>query len=299
MLAHPSRPVDPNHAVYDGKQLRRASDGVVIYRNDERWELITHVVVRPEVTAIHPEAFRGCTSLTSVLLPEGLITIGGDAFAGCTSLSSVTLPEGLTAIEQAAFYGCTSLTSIILPEGLTTIGSSAFRGCTSLSSGIIPEGLTTIGWYAFYGCTSLTSISIPESVPLVYTPSQDSSDDDFDDQDVRSGVAPYAFRHCTLLSQLSGAKSMSVEQFLRWRRRAPSQRYAVQAALLRLRTELYERQRKRARRATEEVGGGESEEGGEQGEEEEAQYEAQELQGKLAFDIITSEDVWRHILEFL
>ena len=86
---------------------------------------------------------------------------------------------------------------------------------------------------------------------------------------------------------------MSVEQFLRWRRRVPSQRYAVQAALLRLRTELYERQRKRARRVAGELGGGEEEE------EEEGQYEAQELQGKLAFDMITSEDVWRHILEFL
>ena len=84
---------------------------------------------------------------------------------------------------------------------------------------------------------------------------------------------------------------MSVEQFLRWRRRVPSQRYAVQAALLRLRTELYERQRKRARGAEEEDGGGEEEK-------EEGQRGAQELQGKLAFDMITSEDVWRCILEF-
>ena len=88
---------------------------------------------------------------------------------------------------------------------------------------------------------------------------------------------------------------MSVEQFLPWRRRVPRLRYAVQAALLCLRTELYERQRKRARRVAEEVDGGEEEEE----EEEEGQYEAQELQGKLAFDAITSEDVWRHILEFL
>ena len=84
---------------------------------------------------------------------------------------------------------------------------------------------------------------------------------------------------------------MDVEQFLCWRRSVLRQRYAVQAALLRLRTELYERQRKRAR-VTEELGGGEEEE-------EEGQHEAQELPGKLAFDMITSEDVWRHILEFL
>ena len=96
------------------------------------------------------------------------------------------------------------------------------------------------------------------------------------------------------MSHLSAAKRMSVEQFLRWGRRVPvyNQRYAVQAALLRLRTELYERLRKRARRVAEEKGGGEEEE-------EEGQQEAQELQGKLAFNMITSEDVWRHILEFL
>ena len=281
MLAHPSRPVDPNHAEYDGEQLKRASDGVVLdLYDDERRGLITHIVVRPGVTAIQEDAFRGCTSLTSIALPEGLDEIGKMAFEGCTSLSSISFPEGLT-----------------------TIGLGAFDTCTSLSSVILPEGLAAIGQGAFYGCTSLTSISIPESVPLVYTPIQDSSDDDSDEddyQDGSSGVAPEAFLDCTLLSQLSAAKSMSVEQFLRWRRRVPSQRYAVQAALLRLRTELYERQRKRARRAVEEVGGGESvEEEEEEEEEEEAQYEAQELQGKLAFDIITSEDVWRHILEFL
>ena len=71
----------------------------------------------------------------------------------------------------------------------------------------------------------------------------------------------------------------------------------MQAALLRLRTELYERQRKRARRAAEEVGGGEEEEEEVEGQNE--GYEGQELQGKLAFDMITSEDVWRHMLEFL
>ena len=136
-------------------------------------------------------------------------------------------------------------------------------------------------------------MSIPESVSLVFT-QNDPCDDEC------GGVAPTAFDGCTLLSQLSAAKSMSVELFLRWRRRVPRQRYAVQAALLRLRTELYERQRKRARRVAEEaVDGGEEEEKEEEEEEEEGQQEAQQLQGKLAFDMITSEDVWRHILEFL
>ena len=292
MLAHPSRPVDPHHAVYDGEQLKRTSDGLVLnwIQDNGIRALLTDIVVRPGVTAVHKEAFCGCSALPSVLLPEELTTIGVLSFYGCSSLTSVTFPEGLATIGEFAFCGCTSLSSITLPEGLTTIVKCTFSGCTSLSSVTLPEGLTEIGWSAFAGCTSLTSISIPESVPLVYTP-------DFDDDEgyhhATSGVSPTAFGHCTVLSQLSAAKSMSVEQFLRWRHRVPRQRYAVQAALRRLRTEQYERQRKRARRVAEELGGGEEEE-------EEGQHEeAQQLQGKLAFDIITSEDVWRHILEFL
>ena len=115
-------------------------------------------------------------------------------------------------------------------------------------------------------------------------------------------MVPTAFVGCTLLTQLGAAKSTStsVEQFLRWRRRVPRQRYAAQASLLRLRTELYERQR----RVAEDVDGGkeeeeeqeqEQEEEQEEQEEEEGQQEAQELLGKLTFGMITSEDVWRHI----
>ena len=181
------------------------------------------------------------------------------------------------------------------------IGEKAFNGCTSLSSISLPEGLAMIGYAAFRDCTFLSSISIPDTVSLVHTKDDDFyDDDDDDDQHISiSGVAPNAFEGCTLLSQLSAAKTMSVEQLLRWRRRVPvhNQRYAVQAALLRLRTELY---------AVGAGGGGEEEEeeeeeeGGGEEVEEEGQHEAQEgLQGKLAFDIITSDDVWRHILEFL
>ena len=55
------------------------------------------------------EAFYGCTSLSPLILPEGLATIGGCAFAGCSSLTSLKLPEGLTTIGENAFTGCTIL----------------------------------------------------------------------------------------------------------------------------------------------------------------------------------------------
>jgi hypothetical protein len=91
---------------------------------------------------------------------------------------------------------------------------------------------------------------------------------------------------------------MTVEQFLRWRHLAPSQRFAVhhQAALLHLRTELNERQMKKERASM--MGGAEGAEDGEE-EEEEEDVQAGGLKGLLAFDVIHSDDLCRHILEFL
>ena len=246
MLAKASRPIDPSHAVYDGKQLKSASYDLVIGINDKRWALVTQIVVLPGVTALHENAFAGFISLTSVILPLGLITIGRLAFNCCTSLSSIALPEGLTTIGGVAFSGCTSLASVSLPEGLTKIGGLAFSRCTPLASIILPSGLTTIGMGAFYDCR--------------------------------------------ILEQRSRAAGRSnVEAYLRFISSPANRRYAVLASLKRLRDELYARQAKRAWHKAEEE------------EEEELLEEEQAgvLNGALAFDIIHSDDLWRHILEFV
>ena len=77
--------------------------------------------------------FYFCTSLTSITLPNSLMSIGNGAFYFCTSLTSITLPNSLMSIGNGAFYFCTSLTSITLPNSLTSIGERAFMFCTSLS----------------------------------------------------------------------------------------------------------------------------------------------------------------------
>ena len=280
MLAHPSRPVDQNHATYDGKQLRRASDGVVLGRNDGRRVLVTHVVVCPGVTAVHSSAFSLCTALSSVSFPEGLITIQKAAFFGCTALTSVSFPEGLTEIGNCAFYGCTSLFSVSFPEGITEIRWWAFFGCTSLFSVSFPEGLTTIGRHAFTGCVSLSSIFLPSGLT--------------------SAIGDSAFDGCTLLSLRSRTSGHhSVVSYLRFISSRANRRYAVLAALKRLRDELYARQAKRARRAA--VDGAVMDEEDEEVMEEEVLGEQADfvLRGTLAFDIIHSDDLWRHILEFV
>lgn len=94
-------------------------------------------------------------------------SIGDGAFKECTSLTSITIPDGVTSIGTEVFRRCTSLTSIDIPDSVTSIGSYAFSGCTGLTSVTIPDGVSSIGEYAFNYCTSLTSITIPDSVTTI------------------------------------------------------------------------------------------------------------------------------------
>ncbi len=139
------------------------------------------------VTIIGDYVFAYCYSkLTSITIPDSIITIGEYAFYMCSRLTNVTIPDSVTTVGEGAFACCYGLTSIIIGDGVITIGANAFDecyelgiitignsvttigggafGCGAVTSITIPDSVTTIGDGAFYGCSNLTSIDIPDSV---------------------------------------------------------------------------------------------------------------------------------------
>ena len=110
-------------------------------------------------------AFYGCSSLTSVTIPNSVTSIGTEVFFGCSSLTSVTIPNSVTSIGLSAFRDCSSLTSVTIPNSVTNIEGRAFEGCTNLTSVSIPNSVTSIGEYVFRDCSSLTAINVSTDNP--------------------------------------------------------------------------------------------------------------------------------------
>lgn len=105
--------------------------------------------------------------IRSVIVKEGITSLGDNAFSWCSNLLTVQLPESLTSVGECTFSYCSRLASVDFPSGVTIIKSGAFSNCESLSSIVLPTELVSIGEYAFYGCENLKEINIPASVDSI------------------------------------------------------------------------------------------------------------------------------------
>ena len=199
----------PSHAIddipRDNLKTIVITSGSIFIESFRGCTSLTSITIGNGVTSIEGGAFRGCTSLTSITIGNGVTRIGDSVFQECTSLTSVTIPDSVTSIGHEAFYACTSLTSVTIPDSVKSIGGSAFAYCTSLTSVTIPDSVTSIGGSAFSDCTGLTSITIPDSVTSIgeeafYNCSSLTS------VAIGNGVtsiADYAFENCTGLTSIT------------------------------------------------------------------------------------------------
>ena len=122
--------------------------GSILYVYNGDMPADTQITVKEGTTAIANGAFNKQSNLTSVVLPNGLTSIGDRAFAG-TSLTQVTIPASVTDIGSEAFNDAKKLASVTFKEGLKTIGDSAFDGCSLLNTVALPNSLTKLGKSAF------------------------------------------------------------------------------------------------------------------------------------------------------
>ena len=128
---------------------------------------VIHDDVTYNVSSIGKGAFKDCTGLTDITIPNSVTSIGKEAFYECKSLTEMTIPNSVTEIGSSAFYSCSGLTSVIISNSLTSIGDYAFGFCKGLTSVTIPNSVTSIGGNAFAYCSGLTSIEIPNSVTSI------------------------------------------------------------------------------------------------------------------------------------
>jgi len=131
-------------------------------------ESLTSIVIPYGVKSINGEltkgTFRGCESLVSVNIPDSVENIGASTFCGCKSLTSVNIPDSVTNIGEGAFSYCESLDNVIIPKNIGKIPNTMFFFCESLKNIVISDGITHIGDSAFLNCKSLKNIIIPESM---------------------------------------------------------------------------------------------------------------------------------------
>lgn len=117
------------------------------------------------VVYISDAAFRDCSGMTSISIPNSIHEIGKSAFWNCSGLTSLTIPNSVSEIEQDAFYNCSGLTELTIGNSVSYIGSNAFNGCSELPILSIPGSVRHIVENPFLNCNKLIQIKVDDENP--------------------------------------------------------------------------------------------------------------------------------------
>ena len=199
--------------------IDNTGDMISFASDDAPWKqysgYITSAKINEGCTSISQNAFRECSKLKSVTLPDSLTSIGSFAFYYCASLVNITIPDSVTNIGEDAFYKCASLVNMTIPDSVRSIGNWAFGYCKKLESITIPSKVTSLEYDIFYNCISLTNIIIPDSVTSINScafegcKSLTSVDIPYNCKSISSN----AFANCTNLSKITiYSKDCSIDE---------------------------------------------------------------------------------------
>jgi len=143
---------------------------------------ITEIIIPEGITSVPSYIFSNARSLEKIIIPDSVTVIGEKAFWGCVALEEADFGNGLERIDQYAFYDCSSLTSVTLPESLTSLANCVFEKCTSLLEVTLPDSLESVDVYCFIYCSSLEKVNFGNGLKTL-----------------SDGV----FAHCTSLSDMT------------------------------------------------------------------------------------------------
>ncbi len=177
------------------------------------------------VTSIGASAFKYCSNIINITIPDSVKYIGTYAFAYCSGLKNITIPNGVTSLGVAVFAECYNLESITIPNSVTTIGGSAFYNCRNLASITIPDKVALIDYSAFYNCTSLEEVYISdieswcnitfgglEACPLYYGGTLYINNEKVENITIPNSITSinnYAFYNCTSLTSITIPNSVT------------------------------------------------------------------------------------------
>lgn len=153
------------------------------------------------VTEIAANAFKDCSNLKKVILPDTINYIGQYAFTG-SGIEEIVIPDSVKKIDNYAFSDCESLKKVTLSNNLTYLGEYAFTK-TSIEEIVIPDTITEIKEGTFKDCTQLSDITFPNNLTTIKS-------DAFENIGIVDLVIPdtvteiyYAFQHCTHLAKVT------------------------------------------------------------------------------------------------